>query len=174
MEILDEIESDTWHILVALYTHQQMMENIFNGGTRFDLANRFVALNALAEILVIRLARLADKRRDARSVSMLIKRGSFLAPPAEVKAAAENFLSLADPVVKTRHEQIAHMKPGVLNNLEPRDLSPEVLRAIEALVRLVDIARGKPLSYCYKVGSMEPIINLKASVSAGEMVAAAP
>jgi hypothetical protein len=170
VEILDEIESDTWHILTTAYTHQQFIENILSSGTRFDLANRFVALNALEEVLVIRLARLGDKRRDARSVWMLLKCCSFQESSAVVKDAAKSFLSLVEPVLKIRHEQIAHMKPGVRGSLEPKDLPPEVLKAIKALIQLIDVARGKPIGYFYKVGSMEPVIDLKASVIAGEMV----
>lgn len=172
MEILDEIESDTWHILTTAYTHQQFIENILSSATRFDLANRLVALNALEEVLVIRLARLADRRKDARSVWMLLKCRSFQESSAVVKAAAKSFLSLVEPVLKIRHEQIAHMKPGVRNSLEPKDLPPEVLEATKALIRLVDVARDKPMGYFYKVGSMEPVIDLKASVIAGTMVTA--
>lgn len=148
------------------------MEGLTKTGTRYDLANQLVALNALLEMLVIRIARLADKRKDARSVSMLIKRGSFPAPAQAVKDAADKFLLLAEPVVRMRHERVAHMKPGVLSSYQPQDLPGEALRAAESLVNLIDIARGQPLSYKYKVGSMEPVIDLRASLTAGELVRA--
>jgi hypothetical protein len=171
MKILDEIQAEAWHILTSIYTHQRLVEALPNSATRYDLANQLVALNALGEILVIRIARLADKRKDARSVSLLLKRGTFTASKASVKSTAENFLLLAEPVVKIRHEQIAHMKPGILSSLEPQDLPVEVLRATESLIELIDIAREKPISYTYKVGSMESIIDLRASLAAGAMVA---
>lgn len=170
MTILDEIEAETWHALVAIYTHQRFMETLAASATRFDLANQLVAMHALMEMIVIRISRLADKREDARSVSMLLKRGSFQAPRVAVEEAANRFISLAGPVLKIRHEQIAHMKPGVLSSLEPRSLPTEALRATEALVELVDIARDQPLSYTYKIGSKEPAIDLKASLIVGEMV----
>ena len=169
--ILDEIETEAWHILASIYTHQRLMEGLAKSPTRFELANQLVALNALLEILVIRIARLADKRKDARSVSMLLKCVSFSGSRVTVKAAAERFLSLAEPVVKMRHEQIAHMKPGTLSSYEPKDLPTDALRATESLIDFIDIARGQQLSYTYRVGSMEPVIDLRASLAAGEMVA---
>ncbi len=172
MKVLDEIQAEAWHILTSIYTHQRLMEALPRSATRYDLANQLVALNALGEILVIRIARLADKRKDTRSVSLLLKRGTFAASKASVKSAGEKFLSLAQPVVKIRHEQIAHMKPGILSSLEPQDLPVEALRATESLIELIDTAREKPISYTYKVGSMEPIIDLRASLAAGAMVAA--
>ncbi len=172
MTILDEIETEAWHILTSIYTHQRLMEGLTKSPTRSELANQLVALNALLEMLLIRIARLADKRKDARSVSMLLKRGSFPAPNAAVQEAADSFLLLAAPVVKMRHEQVAHMKPGILSSYEPRDLPVEALRATESLINLIDIARDQTLSYTYRVGSMEPVIDLKASLMAGEMVAA--
>ncbi|EMQ0960818.1 hypothetical protein RY975_000378 [Citrobacter braakii] len=170
MTILEEIETEAWHILTNVYTYQRLMEGLVNSSTRYALADQIVALNALSEMLVIRLARLADKRRDVRSVSMLLKRGSYPGPSEAVKSAAEKFLTLAEPVVKIRHEQIAHMKPGTHSSLQPRGLPKEVLRATEELINLIDIARGHPLSYTYRVGSQEPAIDLRSSVENGEMV----
>lgn len=170
MTILDEIQIEAWHILTSIYTHQRLMEGLAKSPTRFELANQFVALDSLLEILVIRIARLADKRKDARSVSLLLKRGSFTGASETVKVAAERFISLAEPVVKIRHEQIAHMKPGTLSSYEPQNLPAEALRATESLIDLIDIARGQPISYTYRVGSMEPVIDLRASLETGEMV----
>ncbi|MCS2609672.1 hypothetical protein [Halomonas dongshanensis] len=172
MKILDEIETEAWHILTSIYTYQRLMEGLTNSATRFELANQLVALNALLEMLVIRIARLADKRKDSRSVSMLVKRGSFPTPVATVEVAADNFILLADPVVKIRHERVAHMKPGVLSSYEPQYLPAEVLRAAESLINLLDITRGKSISYKYKVGSMEPVIDLRESLTAGKLVSA--
>ncbi|WP_420177755.1 hypothetical protein [Kerstersia gyiorum] len=172
MTILEEFEVEAWHILVAIYTHQRLIEGLTSSATRFDLANQFIALTALLEMLVVRVARLVDKRKDARSVSMLLKHGSFSGSQSTVKAAAEKFATLAEPVVKMRHERIAHMKPGVLSSYEPQGLPKEVLRATESLIDLIDTARGQPMSYTYKVGSMEALIDLKASLAAGKMVAA--
>ncbi len=168
--LLDEIQTETWHILTAAYVHQRLVESLPKGASRYELANQLVAINALGEMLIVRIARLADKRKDARSISMLIKRGTIRGSASEVGPKAARFLSLAEPVVKIRHEQVAHMKPGVLSSLESQGLSAEAIKATEALVDLVDTARGKPVSYTYKVGSREQIIDLRASLAAGEAV----
>ena len=170
--VLDEIQAEVWHILASIYTHQRLMESLSQTSTRYELANQLVALNALGEILVVRLARLADKRKDARSISMLLKRSTFSGSTASVKDAADRFLLLVEPVVKIRHERIAHMKPGTLSSYEPQDLPADAIKATEALVDLIDTAREELVSYRYNVGSMEPIIDLKASLAAGAMVAA--
>lgn len=172
MTILDEIEVEAWHILTSIYTHQRMIEALPKSPTRHELANQFVALNALSEMLVIRTARLADKRRDMRSVSTLLKRGNFSPTDASIKIASKRFIALAEPVVTIRHEQIAHMKPGVLSSYEPKSLPSEVIRAIEALIDLIDVARGYCVSYTYKVGSMEAIIDLRTSFIAGQVILA--
>lgn len=172
MTILDEIQHEAWHILASTYTYQRMVESLVKAPNRYELANQLVALNALGEIIVIRVARLADKRRDARSVSMLLKRGSFPGREVDVETAANKFISLAQPVVKLRHEQIAHMKPGVLSSYPWDPLPDSAVRAIEALVNLIDVARGKAVGYKYKVGSQEAQIDLRASLSRGEFVPA--
>ncbi len=170
MTILEEIEVEAWHILTTIYTYQQLTDGLANSNTRYELANQMVALNALYEILVIRLARLADKRKDVRSVSTFLKRGTYPASTESVKLAADKFLKLAIPVLIIRHEQIAHMKQGTLSSFEPRGIPNEVLMAAEALIDLIDIARGQNLSYTYRVGSQELHIDLRASVQTGEMV----
>lgn len=168
--LLDEIQTETWHILTATYVHQRLVEGFPKGASRYELANQLVAINALREMLMVRIARLADKGKKLRSVSMLLKRGSLEGTATDVREAAKRFLSLAEPVVKIRHEQIAHMMPGILSSLEPQILPAEAIKATEALVDLVDTSRGKPVSYTYKVGSIEQIIDLRASLVAGEAV----
>ena len=163
-------EAEAWHILTTIYTYQRFMEGLTNSSTRYELANQLVALNSLLEMLVIRLARLADKRKDVRSVSMFLKRSSYSASPEAVQLAVEKFLALAEPVLKIRHEQIAHMKPGTLSSFEPREFPNEALRATEALIDLIDIARGHPLSYTYRVGTQEPVVNLRVSLETTKLV----
>jgi len=171
MNLIDEIETETWHILLRIYTHQRMVASLTGSATRYELANKLVALSALRELLIVQIARLADKRRDARSVDMLLKRGEFPGAVAAVKEAVDAFRTLAEPVVRIRHEQVAHMKPGIVSSSEPRELPTEALLATKALLRLVDIARGATIGYSFKVGSVEVVIDLRASVAAGEMVA---
>lgn len=167
MTILDEIQSEAWHILANIYTYQRIMEDIPKSSTRYDLANDLVALNALLELLIIRLARLADKSKKMRTISMLLKRGNF---PENITSLGNQFLLHAGPVVTMRHEQIAHMKPGVLSSYEPKDIPVEVIKVTEVLVNFIDMVREETVSYKYKVGSMEPIIDLRASLASGTRV----
>ncbi|MEI7946944.1 MAG: hypothetical protein WCJ02_09615 [bacterium] len=170
MSLLDEIETEAWHILISIYTYQRVVEGLADCPTRYELANNLVALNALAEMIVIRTARLADKRKDVRSVSMLLKRLNFLDKTKDVKLSADSFLSLAAPVVKIRHAQIAHMKPGILSSYPLEPLPNVVIKAVEALVHFIDTARDKEVPYKYKVGSQESAVDLRASLQKGTKV----
>lgn len=172
MSILDEVQSETWHILVSVYTYQRLIEALPSSPTRYDLANNLVGINSLAEMIVIRTARLADKRKDARSISMVLKRCSFGSNAKAVETAAKDFTAKAALVVKIRHEQIAHMKPGTLSSYPIDPLASDVIPAIEALVTFLDAARDKEVSYSYKVGSQEAIIDLRKSLQCGQRVTA--
>ncbi|CAI0996110.1 Uncharacterised protein [Serratia liquefaciens] len=176
MGILDEIENEVWFILTSIYTHQRMVENITNivkNSTRYELANQFVAMDAVVEILIIRIARLADKTKGMRTISMLVKHWPFQKSLEQVKLAADDFLALAKPIVKIRHEEIAHMKPGICSNYDYPKIPTPAIKAAESLVRLIDIARGQQQTYAYRVGSMEAEIDLRASLVAGKMVTVA-
>lgn len=74
--ILDEIESDTWHILVVLFTHRRMMENIFSSGTRFDLENG-CSYERIGSTLSKPPLLARGQANDAKFVKMLLKRGYF-------------------------------------------------------------------------------------------------
>lgn len=172
MPILDEITTEAWHILISIYTYQRLVEALADCPTRYEIVNNLVALNALAEMIVIRTARLADKRKDTRSISMLLKRVNFLDKTKDVELSAKNFLSLAVPVVKIRHDQIAHMKPGTLSSYPLEPLSKVVLKAVEALINFIDTASDEEVSYMYKVGSAEAVVDLRASLQKGSKVTA--
>lgn len=172
MTILDEIQQEAWHILTALYTYQRMAESAAKSATRYELANHLVSVTALAEMLVIRVARLADRTKGTRSVSMLIKRSNFAERTEAVEQAAKKFLSLSAPVMKIRHEQVAHMRPGILSSYPLEPLPLVVIPATEALIDLIDVARGKAVSYVYQVGSVEAKIDLRASLESGSVVTA--
>ncbi len=173
MKILDEIENEVWFILTSIYTHQRMVENItqiFKNSTRYELANQFVAMNAIVENLIIRIARLADKTKGTRTVLMLVQRWSSPKSLDEVKLAVNDFLALAKPIVKIRHEEIAHMKPGICSSYGYIEIPTQAIKAAESLVKLIDIAKGQQQTYTYRVGSMEAEIDLKASLVAGRMI----
>lgn len=167
MTILDEIQTEVWHIMMAAYCYQRKSERLAESRNRHEMIDDIVALNALAESVVVRISRLGDKRKDCRSVAMLIKRGNFGNCEAEVKRKAEDFQAAVEPVLKIRHEQIAHMKPGTISSYPLNPLPSEALTALERIIRLVDQARSKAVQYFAKVGSQEAAIDLRLSLQKG-------
>lgn len=170
MTILEEIQNEAWFALVSIYTHQELMGTLASSPTRYEMGNQFVALNAIVELLILRIARLADKTKKVRNAEMLLKKGTYLGTYDDVKLAADRFMSFADPIVKIRHEEIAHMKLGIVSTYEPRIIPTEALRATESLIELIDVAYDQSQSYSYRVGSREPVVDLRASVVAGKRV----
>jgi hypothetical protein len=162
---LAEIKSDVWHILLHLFAYQERSSRLGSCGTRVDLVHEIVALNALAEIIVLRVARLADARRDVRSIKNYCKRHPV---SSDSQSLAARFHQTAEAVVRLRHEKIAHMKPGDSSGYPLDPVPAEVFRAIEWLVCLVDSLSGTEVKYVLRVGSQERLIDLRASVSSGD------
>lgn len=133
---LDEIQNDVWHTLLHLFSYQEKSSKLASSGsTRFELIDEVIALNSLAENIVLRIARLADSRRDVRSIKNYCKSESL---SSDVQTLAADFQKEAQTVVRLRHERIAHMKAGDLSMYPLQPLPVPALKAIEALVRLVD------------------------------------
>ena len=171
MTLLDEIQTEVWHLMMTVYSYQRKVERFSGSVTRHELIDELVALNALAESVVIRIARLCDKRKDCRSIRMLLKRGNLGAQEADTKKVAKEFFMVAEPVVTLRHEQIAHMKPGKLSSYPLDPLPTEAIAALEKLVALVDCARSKTVQYHASVGSQEKNVDLRASLQHGKSIA---
>jgi hypothetical protein len=168
MTAQDELTDDVWHILLHVYSYQHRSCRLqAPPPTRIELADELVALSALAESIVMRIARLADKRRDSRSIKNFCK-GQHLAPQAKV--LADKFYEVAKPVVSIRHERIAHMKAGDLSAYPVDALPPAVLPAVETLVLLVDAIQARSIRYLLKVGSQERLVDLRTSVMRGKRV----
>lgn len=170
MTILEEIQNEAWFTLVSVYTYQELVSSLRDTQTRYDMGNQIVALNAIVELLILRIARLADRTKGVRNIAMLVNRGSFPGSPAAVKTVADRFMSLAAPIVRIRHEEVAHMKLNILSIYDPRSIPSEALRALEALLELIDVAYDQQQLYIYSFGSREPEVDLRASVVAGKRV----
>lgn len=165
---LKEICDDVWHILLHLYSFQDRSSRaLASSSTRYELASELVALNAISENIIMRVGRLADKRKDVRSIKNFCK-SNVLSP--EVSALAEEFRHKAEAVLEHRHERIAHMKAGTLSSYQIDVLPSSVLSAIETLIHFVDSATGHPQRYLLKVGSQENQVDLRVSVSEGGRV----
>ncbi|MBW4238782.1 hypothetical protein JRY02_08980 [Enterobacter roggenkampii] len=170
MTILEEVQNEAWFALVSIYTHQELMGTLASCPTRYEMGNQLIALNAIVELLILRIARLADRTKKVRNTKMLLEKGAYPGTYADVKLAAERFMSFATPIVKIRHEEVAHMKPGIVSTYGPRIIPTEALRATESLIELIDVAYDQQQSYSYRVGSCEPEVDLRASVVAGTRV----
>jgi hypothetical protein len=168
--LLDEIKSEAWHILAYFYTYQRMAESAPKCATRYELANNIIATNAISEMIIIRLARLSDKTKGTRSISMFLKQLDISKRNSQTDEAAKKFLLLSEPIVRIRHEEIAHMRPGVLSSYPLSPLPTSAHRATEALINFIDLARGELVAYIYSVGSLEPQIDLRTSLASGNFV----
>ncbi|MBS97433.1 MAG: hypothetical protein CMI01_01975 [Oceanospirillaceae bacterium] len=167
--IPDEIRNDIWHLLLNVYAYQNKSKHILETSpTRYELAAELVAVNALADSITLRVARLADRSKGVRSIKSLTKKSSEL---------SESFLNLvkefetkAEPVLRQRHTRLAHMKVGELSSYPISPLTNEAVQCIKALVNLFDEFSGEIVQYTLKVGSQEKPLNLRLSVIKGARV----
>lgn len=167
-ETFQEIRDDIWHILLHMHSFQDRLSRAAaSSSTRHELASDLVALNAIAENIIIRVGRLADKRKDVRSIKNFCK--SLKLSKESTDLAAE-FQHKAEAVLEFRNNRIAHMKSGDLSSYPVNELPSSVLSAIETLIRLVDSFAGNPQGYLLKVGSQEKRVDLRASVIEGRRV----
>lgn len=161
--MLDEVKNDVLHILIATYVYQQRVPRIVEkSATRWELCEEFVLLDALVKTIVLGISRLADKRRDVRSLKNAIKKAPLNENPAN-KDVVDKFVVACKPVLEIRHKQLAHMKPGDFSNQSMPTLPQEVTLAVNALVNAVDRLNGKLVPYQYRVGSQELPVDLRAA-----------
>ena len=69
--MLDDLKDDMLHILVHLYIYNYKCTNLGKSGTDFEMRYEIIALNALAENITIRIARMFDKTKSVRSFTKL-------------------------------------------------------------------------------------------------------
>jgi hypothetical protein len=167
--VLNEIRDDIWHLLVHVYTYQDKSRRVLEvTPTRYELANEIVALNALADSITLRVARLADQRSDVRSIKSLKKK--HFNSTKRLENLLEEFEDQAKPVRTQRNERIAHMKGSELSAYQIAPLTPETVACIEKLVELVDEFSGQPVEYTLRVGSQESPLNLRRSIMESKRV----
>ena len=70
--MIDGLKDDMLHILVNLYVYNYKCKNILkNSSTDIEFNYEIIALNAMAENITIRVARMFDKAKSTRSVRKL-------------------------------------------------------------------------------------------------------
>ena len=170
MDGLWELKDDVMHILLHVHSYNEKSKAILtNSPTRYEMAYELVALSSIAQNIIIRVARLADKRKDVRSVKNTMKLDRFKTD-SKLNELANEFYKISEPVNEIRHKALAHMKSGDLSSYPIEPLQNEVRQAISVLVNLVDVMAGERVNYRFKVGSQERAIDLKASVMEGKKV----
>jgi hypothetical protein len=168
--LFEEVRDDVWHIMLNLYTYQQKSLRIASDNpTRNSLVDELVSLNALASIITLRVARLADKPKSSRTIKKLAKQFT-VAKGSQLDQLIEHFDDAVDPVVKIRHNSIAHMKPGEISSYPLEPLDNCVVAAIEALIPLIDEFFGGVVEYRMSPGKQERSVDLRASVAVGKKV----
>jgi hypothetical protein len=158
--VFDEIKDDLLHILMCMFAYKEKVNNVDGSASMASFTSEIIAANALAEMIVIRVARLGDKRKDVRSIKNLQKRLSN----AQVNSANKEitkFLNDVEPVLKKRHETIAHMKSGTVTQYPLTPFTPEVATAIISLVSLVDAINGERVNYILRPSSSSAPIDLR-------------
>ena len=164
--LFDEIRDDIFHLLLHVYVYQDKSARINNcSPTRYDIASELVALNAVAESITLRVARLADQSKSVRSFKNLFKKTPSV--EAGITRLFEEFERVSQPVLRQRHDRIAHMKVGEVSSYPISPLTHETLRCVEVIVNLFDDISNRKVGYFYKVGSQEKAIDLRQSVMQG-------
>lgn len=161
--MLDEIRDDILHILMCIFAYKKKLTNIDGSISTSLYASEVISLNALAEIIIVRVARLGDNRKDARSIRNLRKRLTDK-KVFEVKEMIDQFHRDVEPVLKLRHERIAHMKTGILSTYPLSPFPREVGIAVCSLVQLVDAIVGEEVSYTLSHGNHSSSIDLRQEI----------
>ncbi len=170
LDVFSELKDDVMHILLHVHSYNEKSKSIMtDSSSRYKMVYERVALSSIAQNIIIRVARLADKRKDVRSVKNTMKLNRFK-NDSKLDKLAKEFYKISEPVNEIRHNILAHMKPGDMSSYPFEPLQNEVWEAISALVNLVDAMTGKQVNYKFKVGSQEKLIDLRASVMKGKRV----
>jgi len=161
-----EIRNDVWHLLLHMYAYQDKSSRIVEvSPTRYALSSEIVSLNALAESITLRVARLADRSKGVRSIKNFAKKATSATDRFQRLVAA--FECRAVLVLDQRHETIAHMSVGTLSSYPIEPLKSETVACVEILVNLMDEYSGEYLQYTCSVGSQEKLLDLRQSVIEG-------
>jgi len=164
--MLDEIKDDIMNILLHIHVYNEKSKRILDiSRTRYELAYEIIALNSIAQDIILRTSRLGDKRKDVRSIKNVLKNISNYN-----EDLVNIFYNEIKKVLKIRHEQIAHMKLGTVSEYPIEQIPKCVYTAINALVNLIDNINGAPVEYTYSVGSQEQNINLRQSVEQNKTI----
>lgn len=169
-EYLKQLKNDVWHILLHLYVHRAKTARLApREASREELAEDIIALNSLADAVLLRIARLADRSKNVRSIKNFIKRFGCQLTDQSLELA-DQFHAYAAEVVDLRHNKLAHMKEGTLSEYPIEQLPKSAAESTSAVVNFISSINRKNPTYTLSVGSNERNIDLIRSLSSGETV----
>ena len=161
--MLDEIKDDFLHILVCMYSYKVKSDHLDGAMLSHLLAAEIVCMNALAENIILRVARLGDKRKDVRSIKNLKKQlPSSLV--ASAKREFDKFFLDVEPVLNIRHERIAHMPEGTITSYSVAPIPKSVQDSVINLMELIDKLNGDRMVYKFQVSRDTRGVNLREEI----------
>lgn len=156
--MFDDLKDDMLHILIHLFVYQYKSKNILSSPTRDDLMYEIIGLNAMAENIMIRTARMFDKPKQARSLFKL----SNYKNDAQIKKEVDDFYdATGKKLIDLRHKKLAHMNKNEKSSYPIDQLPKYVYESIEFLFNLLDKIEGTQVSYTFKVSSTSSLIDLR-------------
>lgn len=156
--MLDGLKDDMLHILVNLFVYDNKCKNLGKNGTDYELRYEIIALNALAENIKIRIARMFDKSKSVRSFRTLDNYNNN--KPFRIKI--DNFIkNEGNKLIIDRNTKLAHMNARNKVTYEMVQLPTYVTDAITFAINTLDELNGSNIEYIYRFGSTTKPINLK-------------
>lgn len=152
---IDAFKAEALAFLRFQLAHKRILEfKDIRNISRVELADRIVALKAIENDLVIRICKFDDNTKGVHSFPKATRElpPSFINQSEVIKKVTE-FGSLIKDFRRRRHEKLAHLKIGELDNeYEPdRNLLP----AIRLIVAIIDLMDNQKTDYLWSDGRYE-------------------
>ena len=146
--------------------------NLFNSSAidRYQFVGQLVMAKCTVRDIVIRLTRLEEKGHGAKLFREITKNGSKITDYANVinswTSAVKSYRDKISHLKKERNEFIAHLKDTNPSAYNVESIPIELRECIIEAIKVVDTFRNEKVIYTFKVGTMEPVINLRKHIGA--------
>ena len=152
---IDALKTEVLTILRFQAAHKRIFEfEDIQKISRIEFADRIIALKAIENDLVVRICKFADDTRGVHSFLKAIREfpSSSLNGPETMRKINE-FQSSIKYIKKRRHEKLAHLKIGELDDeyVPERDLLP----VIKLIVEIIDLMCNEKVNYLWSDGRYE-------------------
>ena len=164
---LDAIKIEILNLLIVYYTYRRTIYTYSpKEGTRFNMHSWFTYLRVMEHDLTMRLCRLDEKGNGIHSFREALKAVRNQIPQADLRIIDQkltDYRSLINPLkVKRRNYYLAHLHAGAKEPIDPQGGFSE---SMAAAVEFADLINGTPVTYTLSVGSQEPKVDLRQSLS---------